>query len=382
MTKSALKIMFVTNDAWFFASHRLPIAERVITDGMEGVVVAQSDDSVQRLTRAGCRFIKWDLAPRGKSPIAELKAVLQLAGIIRREQPDIVHLVTIKPVLYGGLLSRLFSVPVCVYAISGLGAIFSNQGLVERALRTFIKPFYSFATGHKNSCIVFQNADNQKLFKQVMNRGAGSTTIIRGSGVDLNQYPYVAEPSGTPVVVMAARLLRDKGITEFVNAATLLKTRGVQANFKIAGGNLGQGNPAEYSEQELAAFSANSSVEMLGHQTDISSLFQGANLVVLPSYHEGLPKVLVEAGACGRAVVTTDVPGCRDAITPGETGLLVPARDSVALADAIELLLTDDVKRISMGKQGRSLVEATMRVESIVDQHLEVYRSLLKKFEQ
>ena len=378
MSGSTPKILFVTNDAWFFESHRLPIAVRVIADGMEAVVVAHGDESVSRISAAGCKFVHWNLSPRGRSLLSDARAFFQLMSIIKREKPTIVHLVTIKPVLYGGLISRLLSVPGCVYAISGLGAIFSNQGTVESMLRRVIMPLYKMATNHQNSELIFQNKHNQDTFKQFIGNPDRSSTLIKGSGVDLSEYRYVSEPTGVPVVTLAARLLKDKGIQEFADAASILLNRGVDAKFQIAGGNLGQGNPAAFNQQEITSFQTNPAIAMLGHRKDISTLFEGSNLVVLPSYHEGLPKVLVEAGACGRAVVTSDVPGCRDAILPDESGLLVPVGDANALADAIQSLLLDDNRRKAMGKRGRELVENTMQIESVVEQHMGVYRKLLR----
>jgi len=177
--------------------------------------------------------------------------------------------------------------------------------------------------------------------------------------------------------VLAARLLRDKGIVEFACAARQLKEEGIEANFAIAGGYGGHGNPAAMSSDEVESLAAQSNVELLGECTDIPDLFAKASLIVLPSWREGLPKVLVEAGAAARAIVTTDVPGCRDAIAPGESGLLVTKGNVSELSSAIRELLSDPARRAAMGRTGRRLVKRTMSIEIVVDHHMKIYRKLL-----
>ena len=371
------KILVVTNDAWFFVSHRLPIAKAVSAAGGNCTVAAKSDESVAAIKSAACEFVDWKIAPRGQTVFGELKTVLSLLRIVREQKPDVIHLITIKAVLYGGIVARLLNVPCCVYAISGLGAIFRKTSTRGRLLRTLIAPFYRFATGHRNSVLLFQNPDDRKQLLNDFGYDINRTRIIRGSGVDVNDYQPTSEPSGVPVVTMAARLLKDKGVSEFVAAATLLKQQGVSARFRIAGDSVAQGNPGAFTEAELQELKDNSVVEFLGHCSDVATLFAQSTIVVLPSYHEGLPKVLLEAGAAGRPIVTTDVPGCRDAIIPNETGLTVPVRDSNALADAIKTLLDDSELRINMGAAGRSFVVNEMGIDAVVEQHIVLYNDLL-----
>ncbi len=201
------------------------------------------------------------------------------------------------------------------------------------------------------------------------------TALIRGSGVNLSHYESSFENPGTPIVCMASRLLHDKGIVEYIDAARLLRAREIDATFQLIG-DVDPGNPATVSFDELQLWKKEGVVQILGFRKDIANLFANAHIVTLPSYREGLPKVLVEAAACGRAVVTTDVPGCRDAIEPGETGLLVPVRDAEALAEALALLITDSTVRRKMGNAGRLLAEREFSIEKIVQQHLDIYRYL------
>jgi glycosyltransferase involved in cell wall biosynthesis len=175
---------------------------------------------------------------------------------------------------------------------------------------------------------------------------------------------------------MAARLLRDKGLLEFVEAARLLKSRGVAVVMRLIG-SPDPGNPTSATQSELRGWSAERIVELPGYCTDIASQYAAAHIVCLPSYREGLPKGLVEAAACGRAVVTSDVPGCRDAIDPNITGVLVPAKNPIALADAIQALIESPERRAQMGKAGRELAEQAFAIEKIVAQHMTIYRELL-----
>jgi glycosyltransferase involved in cell wall biosynthesis len=201
--------------------------------------------------------------------------------------------------------------------------------------------------------------------------------LIRGSGVDLLDCPFVPEPQGTPVVVMAARLLKDKGVFEFVESARLLQDRGVGVEMKLIGSS-DPGNPNSVTKEDLDRWKKEGIVQVLGFRKDVTAQYATANIVCLPSYYgEGLPKSLVEAAACGRAVVTTDHPGCRDAIVPCETGVLIPVKDPIALADVIERLIEHPNLRQEMGKAGRCLAEEVFSIDKIVEQHLEIYSDLL-----
>jgi glycosyltransferase involved in cell wall biosynthesis len=295
-------------------------------------------------------------------------------------QPNIVHLVTIKPYLYGGIAARLAKIPAVVSAVSGLGVVFITSGLKAKLLRAVLYPLYKLAFGHKNQVVIFQNHDDADL---LVNWGVvkpSKVKLIRGSGVDLTDYLYAPESEGTVVVTFAARLLADKGIREFIEASQIIQNKGVEAEFWIAG-DVDEGNPASVTKKEVDTWRMLPNVKVLGFQIDIADLYQKSNIVCLPSYREGLPKSLVEAAACGRSVVTTDVPGCRDAIEPDVTGVLVPIRDSKALADAIEDLINHPQKRKQLGQSGRALAESAFAIEKIVDAHIQIYESLLNNAE-
>jgi glycosyltransferase involved in cell wall biosynthesis len=265
-----------------------------------------------------------------------------------------------------------------VSAMAGLGFVFIQQAGAKAALiRALLKPMFRWALGHPNQKLIFQNPDDRDAVLAMSGVPNDQARLIRGSGIDLDGCPNEPEPLGIPVVTLAARLLDDKGVMEFVEAANLLKDRSVEVKFWLVG-EPDLANPASLTAQDLAQIKQEGLVDCLGYQKNVPSLYAKSNIVVLPSYREGLPKSLIEAAACGRAVVTTDVPGCRDAIEPGVTGLLVPARDAVALADAIERLIKDAPTRRAMGKAGRELAEREFGIEKVVEAHLRIYDELLK----
>lgn len=369
------RLLFVVNAPAFFISHRLPVAEGARQAGFEVHVATGPGNACQQIVDAGFKHHLLPLSRSGKNPWAELICFVALCWLMRKVKPELVHLVTIKPVLYGGIAARLTGVSCVVAAVSGLGSVFISQGPKARVLRGVIKPLYRLAFGHRNLKVIFQNPDDRDALVKLNALSIGQSELIRGSGARLADYPFVPEPSGSPVVAMAARLLRDKGVTEFVAVARLLKQRGVDARFWLIG-DPDPGNPATVTEAEMCAWQKEGVVELLGYRRDIAQLFALSNMVVLPSYREGLPKVLVEAAACGRAVVTTDVPGCRDAIEEGETGLLVPVRNVDALADAVERLIADSSLRQRLGQAGRQLAEREFAIERIVAAHLAIYAQL------
>lgn len=370
------RLLFVVNIPEFFVSHRLPLALGAREAGFD-VHVATGPGEAGQITSLGFPHHIFPLSRSGKNALGELRSLWALFRLMRRLKPDLVHLVTIKPVLYGGVMARLARVPSVVAAISGLGTVFVGTSGKARRVRKAVEAWYRLALRHRNIRVIFQNPDDRAVLVGLGAVREAQTVLIRGSGVDLSACLLVPEPPGTPVVSFAARLLSDKGVGEFVEAARLLRARGVGARFWLIGAS-DPSNPSSASELDLETWRQEAVVEVLGHRTDVPLLFSQSHIVVLPSYYgEGLPKVLIEAAASGRAVVTTDHPGCRDAIEPNRTGLLVPVRDPVALADAIQVLVEDPALRQSMGAAGRALAEREFAIEHVMEAHLAVYRELL-----
>lgn len=372
-----MKLLFVVNIPEFFLSHRLPLAQAARAAGHEVDVATGPGAAAARIAELGFAHHVLPLNRSGMNPLSEIRLLWSLYRLFRRERPDVVHLVTIKPVLYGGLMARLAGVRGVLAAISGLGTLFIAQSRKATSVRRVVETLYRYSLGKANTRVIFQNTDDRDIFVGLGIVSQEKTILIRGSGVDLADYPMVSEPDGKPVIVtLAARLLKDKGVREYVEAIRILAARGVEARFWLAG-NTDPQNATSLTDEEVDVWQKEGIVEVLGHQTDIASLFARSNIVVLPSYREGLPKVLVEAAACARAVVTTDVPGCRDAVDRGRTGIVVPVYDAVALADAIQALVEQPKLRETMGKRARQFAEENFRIETVVEQHLAVYSALI-----
>jgi len=370
------RLMFVVNNPAFFMSHRVPVALAAQRAGYDVHVATMDGPAVADIQALGMTHHAIPMTRSGKHPLQELGTLLALVRLFRRVRPDVVHLVTIKPVLYGGIAARLARVRGMVAAISGLGFVFLSNSLKMRLVRSVVARLYRIALGHPNSRVIFQNANDRDLLKSLGAVRDEQVVMIRGAGVDLDAYRALPEPPTPPVVVtMVARLLRDKGVQEFVQAAGILRQRGLPVTMQLVGG-VDAGNPASATQSEVDAWQRDGAVQALGERSDVAALYAASHIAVLPSYREGLPKSLIEAAACARAVVTTDVPGCRDAIEPGETGLLVPVRDAQALADAIARLAEDPALRQAMGAAGRALAEREFNIERVASIHVGLYDAL------
>lgn len=365
-------LLFIVNVDWFFLSHRLPVALAARDAGFDVHVATTLTGPASTLENHGFTVHPLTIDRRSTGLLNTWTLWRDLVRLLRRVRPDITHLVTIKPVLIGGLAARWVGVPRVVAAISGLGFVFTARGLRARLRCALVSALYRIALARRGVRVIFQNGDDQALLQRHAGIADAQVVRIRGSGVDVSAWPVYPLPDGPPVVLMAARLLVDKGVHEFVDAARRLRGR-AGARFVLAG-DVDPGNPTSVEEGELTQWVHENLVEWWGHRNDMPSTLGNAHVVVLPSYREGLPKVLIEAAASARAVVTTDVPGCRDAVDAGKTALLVPARDGAALAAAIEQLLGDRARCESMGQAGRRLAEEAFDISRVIEQHLTIYR--------
>lgn len=377
-----MKLLIVVNDLSFLLSHRLPIVLAAEGVGYEVHVAYGSLGRVgdKALSAHNFKFHFISIRRGGTNPLRDLISAWSLFSFFRELRPDLVHLVTIKPVLLGGIAARLARVPAVVSAMAGLGFLFVERaGLKATLLRRLTNLFFPLALGNSHQILVFQNIVDRERVLATARVLPQRTRLIRGSGIDLSVCPVLAEPAGVPVVAMAARLLRDKGVVEFVESARILRARGISVRFWLIG-EPDLSNPASVTFGELAAWGLEGIVEYLGYRKDVLDLYARAHIVTLPSYYgEGLPKCLIEAAACARPVVTTDMPGCRDAIEPDVTGLLVPPRNALALANALERLLKNPSLRESMGRAARRLAEREFGIERVVTAHLKIYQELFEE---
>jgi glycosyltransferase involved in cell wall biosynthesis len=316
------------------------------------------------------------LFPGGMNPARDLQLVAALLRLYRFERPDLVHHITIKPVMYGGIAARIAGIRAVASAMSGLGFLYISNSLVIGALRYALGFPLRFALSHKNIRVILQNPDDIELFVRRRLVPRKSIVLVSGSGVDEAEFSVRPEPRGNVNVLFPARLLWDKGISEYVEAARLVRRTNPTVRFLIAGA-ADKNNPRSVSQDILANWVQEGAIEWLGTCNDMPDLLARSHIVCLPSYREGLPKSLIEAASCGRPIVATDVPGCREIVHHGVNGLLVQPRNAAALAGAIQKLLESEELRTKMGRLGRQLVAKQFTLRAIVAQTLNIYRNLL-----
>lgn len=372
------RLLFFVSEDWYFCSHRLPVARAARDAGFEVVVACHCTGHGKAIEAEGFRLIPLPLDRTGRNPLREMLFIARLIGIYRRERPDIVHHVAMKPVLYGSLAAWLTGVPAVVNALAGLGFLFTNPKGAIKLASTLVLAAFRFLLDRPNARLIVQNRDDQAMFRDRAIVSADRIALIRGSGVDIAAYTPQPECPGPVVAALVARMLWDKGVGEAVEAARLLKCRGVDVRVVLVG-DPDPANPRSIDQRQLDAWAAEGVVEWWGHRADIAAVYAAAHIALLPSYREGLPKSLLEACACGRPAVTTDVPGCRELIEDGVNGLLVPARDPAALAAALEQLAQNPQLRHALGGRGRALVERDFSDGAVGAETIALYHSLLSR---
>jgi len=368
-----MKIILFANTDWYLYNFRLALAQALREQGYQVVLLSPDGPYASRLKKLGFHWVCFPFARRGLNPIVEGLTILRLVQLYRREAPDIVHHFTVKCVLYGSLASRLASIHATVNTVTGLGYIFTEGRGLRRGLRGLVKLFYRIVL--RRTYVIFQNPDDQAIFLQNGLVDAGCVALIRGSGVDILRFSPRPEEEGLPVVILPARLLWDKGVAEFVQAAHLLRAEGIQARFALVGDSDSE-NPSSVPLAQIQEWEREAVIEWWGWVEDMAEAYAKAHIVCLPSYREGLPKTLIEAAACSRPIVASDVPGCREVVRHGTNGLLVPSHDPFALADAVRLLVKNPSLRQKMGTRGRDIAVKEFSTAQIISQTLAVYQSL------
>lgn len=372
------RILFVVNAEWYFWSHRLSLAKALMAKGCEVTVAATVERNLRTAIESeGIQFIPLRLQRRSLALHQQAFGAWEVFQIYRKMHPDLVHHITIKPVIYGSLAAKVAKVPAILNTIPGLGYMFLGSGMagvVRMQLAAFL---YRIALAGDRSRIIFQNPDDRALFVDQGIVPSRRTAIIRGSGVNLDQFTPAAEPPGMPIVLLASRLLWDKGVKELVQAGKLLREEGILCRIVLVGAP-DSGNPNSVPESQLQAWQAARDIEWWGPRTDMPHVLHQASIVALPSYYrEGVPRILIEAAASGRPMVASDAPGCREIVRHGENGLLVPVRDAKSIAEALALLIKNPDQRVCMGRRGRDIAAAEFSEEKVIGQTLALYRQLL-----
>jgi glycosyltransferase involved in cell wall biosynthesis len=374
------KLLFLTTEDWYFCSHRLPVARAARDAGLDVVVATRVRTHAAEICREGFALRPLAWRRRGDGPFGTARAIAAIARLYQAEQPDIVHHVALKPVLFGGLARRLAfegAGPAIVDSLMGLGSGFSGTDSAAWLRRPLLRLGLRLALGRGGGRVIVQNPeDGDALAGFGVDRRR--IALIRGSGIDTRHFQPLPEPGGETVrVALVARMIRQKGVLEAAAAIRRLRGRGLPVELLLAG-PIDPDNAGSLGVEALAALAAEPGIIWLGRVADVREVWGRAAVAVLPStYGEGVPKALLEAAACARPIVASDVPGCREVVRPGETGLLVPARDPAALAEAIAALATDAAWRRRLGHAGRALVERAFAEHIVAQETLAIYSALL-----
>lgn len=376
----APKVLLVANTSWYLYNFRLPLIRDLRDCGYRVELVAPHDAHTPLLEAEGFTVHLWLVARSSVNPLSEAHALVDLLRIYRREKPDLVHHFTIKACLYGTIAAKGARVYRVINAVTGLGHVFLGTRKRSRVLRLAIKPLYRAAFKARRATVVFQNAADQEQLIQLGITDGERARLIRGSGVDIQRFHPLSDSAGrfhTPLqLLFPSRLIREKGTGELLEACHQLWDQGLALELLVAGA-LDSGNRSALSEAELAALQAESRIRCLGHVDDMQALYAASDIVVLPSWREGLSRSLIEAAAMERPIITTDVPGCRDVVDPGRSGLLVPLHDARSIALAILLLHANPDLARRFGKEARRKVVAEFQVSLVNQRTLEQYTQLL-----
>ena len=374
-----LKVLFFANTDWYLYNFRLPWAKYLRSKNLDVVMLSPTGPYGPLLQAEGFRWIALDMDRRSLNPAGEVALIRRIASVYAAEKPDIVHHFTIKCVVYGSLIARWNGIRNRVNAVTGMGYVFSDTGLRARLLQPIVRSLIKAALSGEGSRLILQNKDDVAAFVAADLASQEHIHLIMGSGIDTSRF----QPS-TPTrerkvmrVLLASRLIWEKGIGDYVKAARLLKAENAPVEFLLAG-SPDPGNPRSVPWSQVAEWQQDGAITYLGHVTDMPRLLADVDVVVLPtSYREGVPRCLLEAAACAIPIVTTDVAGCRELVTHGVNGLLVPARDAPALADAIRFMQRSPEDRRRMGLAGREAAINAFDERIVFERTFAVYQDLL-----
>lgn len=376
-TFQAKKILFIANTGWYLLNFRLSLAQSLRQLGCEVSMVFPPDEYAAEIERNDFSIIPWALNRRANSLGAELSSVQKLIRIYRAEKPDLVHHFTVKPISYGSIAARVAAVPCVINSVSGKGYVFQGGSQGALALQPVIKLLYRIGYHHPHISTTFENSSDREYFIESGMVPAENTYLVNGVGVDTEYFNYAPEQeTDAPIILFPGRLLWSKGVGTFIEAARILKAR-LPARFVLVG-KPDPGNPETIPVEVIEKWVSEGVVENWGWQNDMSAIYKQCHIVALPSMGEGLSKALLEAASCGRPIVTTDVPGCREIVVPRLTGFLVPTNQPEALIEKLEVLVREPETRRRMGQAGRLFVEGNFSEGIINHEFIKIYASILR----
>jgi len=366
-------ILFVINVDWFFLSHRLPLALEAMKKGYKVYVCAIETDKREEIETFGFTFISLPTSRSGMNIFNEIKVILFLYKLYKMLMPSIVHHVGVKPVTYGSIVAKVLKLPKVICALSGMGYLFINKKS-NMFIHWIVLSIFKYGFKNPNLRFILQNRDDLTDIKNLQVLKDSQLFLIRGSGVDLDHFDFNELPNSNIIrIILPARLLWDKGIREFVESAKILKHKfGNSVEFALVGG-VDSENISSISESQLELWNREGFVKWIGFQKNMKEVFISSDIVVLPSYREGLPKSLIEACAIGRPIITTDVPGCREVVKEGINGFLVPPKDVNILAKKIETLISNIELRKKMGLNSRNIAVENFSINAVIEKTFEIY---------
>lgn len=367
------KLIYFVSEDWYFCSHRLELAKEAKSKGFDVVLLCNVNQHKAVVESAGIRVIPIDIQRSETGILSNLRLLKQVIRVFRQEKPDVVHHVAQKPVLLGSLAARLCGVPKIVNALGGLGFVFMSSSLKARLLKYVLSFFYKRLFNFDNTTLILQNRDDYAFFNQKIGVHDDNLCLIRGAGINVDTFTHQPFPESETVrLTLVARMLKDKGVGEFLLAAKQLMKKGVKAEFVLVG-DVDEKNPNSYTHQALSAQANEAGVKWQGPSNDVFSVWVHSHVSVLPSYREGLPKSLLESAAVGRPIITTDVPGCREVVQEGKNGFLVPLYSVDALADAMQTLIENEALRQEMGEASRALAETAFSSYKVNEMTVNLY---------
>ncbi|UAA39685.1 glycosyltransferase family 4 protein [Paraneptunicella aestuarii] len=368
------KLVYFVSEDWYFCSHRLEVAKCALHKGYDVYLVCNVDKHQKQIEDAGIKVIPINIDRSSVGLLANLKLMHNVWKIFRSIQPDVVHNVAQKPVLLGTIAARLCGVPRIVNALGGLGFVFISQHAKARILKRILSSLYRLLFNLSGVTLILQNRDDYQFFTDTLNIRESHISLIRGAGINIDDFSFQVLPdSDITKVTLVARMLKDKGVGEFLAAAKLLNDKQLNVEFELVG-DIDPKNPNSYAQDELVQIAKESGVSWHGSRSDIFNVWKSSHISVLPSYREGLPKSLLESASVGRAIITTDVPGCREVVKDGYNGFLVPLYSIQELADRMERLINDRQLCQQMGENGRKMVEEHFSSYKVNEKTLALYQ--------
>ena len=370
------KIFFLVNTDSFLVSHRFDIAKKMIRSNYDVHIGTEFTKYKLLFVKLGFKVHNINFYRSSFNLFKAIHSLIQIFFLLKKIKPDILHVISIKPIVFGGLISFITPVKSLVVSVTGLGSMFINKGIIHKLREHLFRRFYKIIFLFPNLKVILQNKNDLNYLVKNSNLKRKDIEIIKGSGVNLNKFKFSIIPKEPIIILMASRVIKDKGVLEYIQAIKYLKEKNFKGKFFLIG-NIDSENPSAISNALIDKWRKKNIIIYLKHQKNIQKYIKKSSIVVLPSYREGFPKILMEAAACGRPVITTNVPGCKDAVINQVTGDLIPVKKFKPLASSILKLSKKRNILRKMGRAARIHAVKNFDVNDIVSMHFSIYKKIL-----